>query len=95
MNTRQMADKVQSKGRHGDSILVHMHPAEVAGIASLTPGGLTINPRHREAGGVRIPAAHACRMGRWGGSVRHGIRRSGRGYRCWTWVSGWHQNHRR
>ena len=44
MNTRQMADKVQSKGRHGDSILVHMHPAEVAGIASLTPGGLTINP---------------------------------------------------
>ena len=32
-------------GRYGDSMLVHMNPAEVQGIASLVPGGeLTINP---------------------------------------------------
>jgi hypothetical protein len=31
-------------GRYGDSMLVHMNPAEVQGIASLTPGGLTKNP---------------------------------------------------
>jgi hypothetical protein len=32
------------RGRHGDSMLVHMAPEEVAGLASLTQNGVTINP---------------------------------------------------
>jgi len=39
----QEAQKLASAGRFGDTMLVHMNPAEVAGLASL-PGGLTINP---------------------------------------------------
>ena len=31
-------------GRYGDSMLVHMAPEEVAGLASLTQNGVTINP---------------------------------------------------
>jgi hypothetical protein len=33
-----------AKGRYGDSMLVHMAPEEVAGLASLTQNGVTINP---------------------------------------------------
>lgn len=45
MNLRGKAQEVASKGRFGDSTLVHMHPAEVAGLASLAPGGkLPTNP---------------------------------------------------
>ena len=32
------------RGRYGDSMLVHMAPEEVAGLASLTPNGVTTNP---------------------------------------------------
>ena len=38
------AQELASKGRYGDSMLVHMNPEEVAGIASLAPGQMTINP---------------------------------------------------
>jgi len=38
------AQELASKGRYGDSMLVHMAPEEVAGIASLIPGGITNNP---------------------------------------------------
>ena len=38
------AQDLASKGRYGDSMLVHMNPEEVAGIASLAPGQMTINP---------------------------------------------------
>ena len=38
-------DQMAQHGRYGDSMLVHMNPAEVRGIASLAPHGqLTINP---------------------------------------------------
>jgi hypothetical protein len=38
-------DQMATHGRYGDSMLVHMNPAEVQGIASLAPQGqLTINP---------------------------------------------------
>ena len=37
-----MADQVASRGRYGDTTLMHVNPAEVQGLASLTP--LTINP---------------------------------------------------
>ncbi len=38
------AEQMAQYGRYGDSMMVHMNPAEVQGIASLTPGGLTTNP---------------------------------------------------
>ena len=40
------AERLASQGRFGDSMLVHMNPAEVRGIASLVPDGrLTTNPQ--------------------------------------------------
>ena len=42
--TAQTAQDLASKGRYGDSMLVHMNPEEVAGIASLAPGQMTVNP---------------------------------------------------
>ena len=42
--TSQTAQGLASKGRYGDSMLVHMNPQEVAGLASLAPGQMTINP---------------------------------------------------
>jgi len=42
---KHVADQLSKHGRYGDTMLVHMNPREVAGIASLVPGGkLTINP---------------------------------------------------
>ena len=42
---KPMMDEMAKYGRYGDSMLVHMNPSEVAGIASLVPGGrLTTNP---------------------------------------------------
>ena len=40
------AERLAAQGRFGDSMLVHMNPIEVEGIASLVPGGrLTTNPQ--------------------------------------------------
>ena len=40
-----MANQMAQYGRFGDSMLVHMNPAEVQGIAALSPtGSLTTNP---------------------------------------------------
>ena len=42
---KPMMDQMAQHGRYGDSMLVHMNPIEVAGIASLSPtGSLTTNP---------------------------------------------------
>lgn len=42
---KHLADQLATHGRYGDTMLVHMNPHEVAGIASLAPGGkLTTNP---------------------------------------------------
>ena len=41
---KPIMDEMAKHGRYGDTMLVHMNPVEVAGIASLTPGGLTTNP---------------------------------------------------
>lgn len=42
---KHFADQLATHGRYGDTMLVHMNPREVAGIASLAPGGkLTTNP---------------------------------------------------
>jgi len=43
---KPVADELAKYGRYGDSMLVHMNPVEVAGLASLSPtGSLTINPQ--------------------------------------------------
>ena len=43
---QRQADRLAAQGRYGDSMLVHMNPAEVQGIASLVPGGqLPTNPQ--------------------------------------------------
>ena len=40
-----MMDRMAQHGRYGDSMLVHMNPVEVAGIAAMSPTGrLTTNP---------------------------------------------------
>jgi hypothetical protein len=40
-----MANQMAQHGRYGDSMLVHMNPIEVQGLASLSPtGSLTVNP---------------------------------------------------
>jgi hypothetical protein len=45
MPYKQVADHLATYGRLGDSQLVHMNPAEVQGLASLSPTGkLTTNP---------------------------------------------------
>ena len=47
MSLHALANDMASKGRHGDSMLVHMAPSEVAGLHALaqTHGeNLTINP---------------------------------------------------
>jgi len=42
---KPLMDQMAQYGRYGDSMLVHMNPMEVAGIASLSPTGeLTTNP---------------------------------------------------
>jgi len=42
---KQQADMLASKGRYGDSMLVHMNPREVDVLRSMTPNNaLTINP---------------------------------------------------
>lgn len=42
---KPMMDQMAQYGRYGDSMLVHMNPVEVAGLASLSPTGkLTTNP---------------------------------------------------
>ena len=42
---KPMMDEMAKYGRYGDTMLVHMNPVEVAGIASLVPGGrLTTYP---------------------------------------------------
>lgn len=42
---KPMAEELAKYGRYGDSMMVHMNPVEVAGLASLSPTGkLTTNP---------------------------------------------------
>ena len=42
---QEAAQRLQSYGRYGDDVLVHLNPAEVRGIAALSPTGkLTTNP---------------------------------------------------
>ena len=61
-------DEMATHGRYGDSMLVHMNPAEVQGIASLVPGGqLTVNPVTGQPEAF-LPIL-ASLLGSWGGSA--------------------------
>lgn len=41
-----VADLLANQGRYGDSMLVHMNPVEVQGLASMSPtGSLSVNPQ--------------------------------------------------
>ena len=39
-----MADELASRGRYGDSMMMHVSPSEVAALDSMVPGGLPRNP---------------------------------------------------
>ncbi len=41
---KRSAEELASKGRYGDSMLVHMNPLEVQALARMSPVGLSINP---------------------------------------------------
>jgi len=43
-SARGMANKVASKGRYGDTMLMHVSPAEVATLERMNPGSITRNP---------------------------------------------------
>jgi hypothetical protein len=48
MSIQLLAQKLQSEGRNGDSLLVHMTPSEVGGLQALAKasgGSLTVNPK--------------------------------------------------
>ena len=52
-----IAQTLATKGRYGDTELVHMNPIEVAAMERMIPGGLTINPEtgQKEAFAFLIP----------------------------------------
>ena len=43
MDIKQQTKNVAAQGRYGDSMLMHVNPAEVKGLASALP--LTVNPQ--------------------------------------------------
>lgn len=42
MDIKQQTQNVAAQGRYGDSMLLHVNPAEVKGLASAMP--ITVNP---------------------------------------------------
>jgi hypothetical protein len=42
MNIKQQTQNVANQGRYGDSMLLHVNPAEVKGLAQAMP--ITVNP---------------------------------------------------
>ena len=57
VNLRNQANALASQGRGGDTMLMHMRPDEVAGLASL--GGVTRNPVTGLPEGFLLPALGA------------------------------------
>jgi hypothetical protein len=56
-----MANQMSQYGRYGDSMLVHMNPIEVQGLASLSPTGFSYRkPSYGTAGSIpSFPSAIA------------------------------------
>ena len=66
------ANNLAKYGRYGDSMLVHMNPIEVQGIAALSPRGLTTNPvtGQPEAWSFLIPMLGSMLgSAAWGGAI--------------------------
>lgn len=74
-NIQSQVKNIASKGRYGDSTLVHMNPTEITGLAQM--GQMTINPQTGlpEAFGLRdlIPIAASVVGGVFGGPVGAGL----------------------
>ena len=64
MNLRNQANQLAAQGRGGDTMLMHMRPDEVAGLASL--GGVTRNPTTGLPEGFLLPALGAALPGLMG-----------------------------
>ena len=80
MNLRKQANQLAAQGRGGDTMLMHMRPDEVAGLASL--GGVTRNPSTGLPEGFLLPALGAFlpgMMGLGGGSILGGALATGLG----------------
>ena len=60
---KPMMDEMAKYGRYGDTMLVHMNPAEVAGIASLVPRQTHYKPRYGPARGVSTASVGFCSKG--------------------------------
>ena len=71
MNLRNQANQLASQGRGGDTMLMHMRPDEVAGLASL--GGVTRNPTTGLPEGFLLPALGALGGQFLGGSALAGL----------------------
>lgn len=74
-NIQSQVKNIASRGRYGDTTLVHMNPTEVAGLAQM--GAMTINPNTglAEAFGLKdlIPIAASVVGGVFGGPVGAGL----------------------
>lgn len=74
-NIQSQVKNIASRGRYGDTTLVHMNPTEVAGLAQM--GAMTINPQTglAEAFGFKdlIPIAASIVGGVFGGPVGAGL----------------------
>jgi hypothetical protein len=80
MNLQRQANQLAAQGRGGDTMLMHMRPDEVAGLASL--GGVTRNPSTGLPEGFLLPALGAFlpgMMGLGGGSILGGALATGLG----------------
>ena len=53
MDIKQQTKNVAAQGRFGDSMLLHVNPAEVKGLAQAMP--ITVNPQTGQP--IEIPAA--------------------------------------
>lgn len=72
-----LAEQIASKGRNGDSLLMHIQPEELAGIAALLGQDLTINPEtgmpeawswKKFLGAIGLGAGAAALIGMTGGA---------------------------
>ena len=74
-NIQSQVKNIASKGRYGDSTLVHMNPTELSGLAQM--GQMTVNPETGlpEAFGLRdaIPIAASIVGGVFGGPLGAGL----------------------
>jgi len=69
-----MANQLANQGRYGDSMMVHMNPVEVAGLASLSPtGSLTRNPMTGQPEAFLLPLIAPIFGGFAGGAIAGGL----------------------